>query len=337
MRALYAGSYRSIEEREPYRSAARSTIRVLVHAIIDLLKDTGIRLPNDLNQHFAILLHEVETVDMYNITPEGVQAVEKIWSCPEFASLYTKNFEITFPHCAPYFAQEARRIASAGYIPSEADIGRLVRGSGSIEEVRFDLDELDVHLFNVNGYHYRTRKFRQRWLHQFEGATALIYAVDVSEYDRPYLGQATQSQLVLEFGAFQSWATHEVFANSSIILLLNNFSRFRDKLQHAPLETFFEDYAPSNIDPETSARQYILRRFKKVNRSGLSIYSFWIDLELGDNTQLYGAFKKTLQHIQQRKAKEETWNSNSQIMGSDSRSGTRLAGRLIPSRSDTYS
>ncbi|KAH7092911.1 G-protein alpha subunit-domain-containing protein [Paraphoma chrysanthemicola] len=284
MKVLYADGYYPLQDRKPYRYAVRSTVRLLIHSIIDLLKDTGISLPSELNQEFAILLHEVETVDMQFISKDAAQAVERIWTCPEFATLFIKNFEIDFPQYASYFAQEVQRMASPDYIPTEADIIRLNQSIGGISELRFHWDELEVHLFNINnGY--------------IPGS--------------------------------------EKFADSSIILLLNNFTRFREKLPHSPLETFFADYVPSDIDPETSARQYILRRFKDVNRNRLSIYSFWVDLDLSDNAHLYAALKKTLQHIQQRRAREEVWNASSTSMGSGSRSGTGLASRLLASRSGT--
>jgi guanine nucleotide-binding protein G(i) subunit alpha len=335
MKVLYADGYYPVEERKPYHYSVRSTVRLLIHSIIDLLKDTGISLPSELNEHFAILLHEVETVFMPNITTEAVTAVQAIWSCPEFSTLYVQNFEIDFPQYAPYFAQEIERIADAQYIPSEADIMRLNHSLGGIKELRFGWDELDVHLFNISGY--IPANFRKRWLHQLEGATSLVYTVDVSRYDQPYLGQSAESQLLDDFANFESWAASEKFANSSIILILNNFTRFREKLPFSPLETFFSDYTPSETDPETSARQYILRRFKDVNRNRLSIYSFWVDLDLSDNTQLYAALKKTLQHIQQRKAREDVWNASTTTMSSGNRSHTGLAGKLIPSRSGTDS
>tara|TARA_R110002003_G_scaffold70_5_gene6333 strand:+ start:6682 stop:7986 length:1305 start_codon:yes stop_codon:yes gene_type:complete len=333
MKVLYADGYYPTEERKPYRYAVRSTIRLLIHSIIDLLKDTGINLPSELNQEFAILLHEVETVDLQLISVDAAQAVERIWTCPEFATVYIKNFEIDFPQYAPYFAQGIQRMAKADYIPSEADIIRLNQSIGGIRELRFNWDELDVHLFNINGY--IPGHFRKRWFHQLEGATSLVYTVDVSMYDRPYLGQSTESQLLDDFATFEQWAGSEKFTDSSVILLLNNFTRFREKLPHSPLETFFPEYVPSEIDPETSARQYILRRFKDVNRNRLAIYSFWVDLDLSDNAHLYAALKKTLQHIQQRRAREEVWNASSASMGSGSRSGTGMAGRLISSRSGT--
>jgi len=324
MKVLYAEGYPR-DERLQYTYAVRSTVRLLIHSIIDLLKDTGINLTPELNKDFAVLLHEVETVDMSRMTPAAVDSVQSLWSSPSFSTLYIKNFEIDFPQYAPYYAKELPRIATDDYVPSEADIIRLNKSMGGIKELRFHWDELEVHLFNISGY--VPEQFRKRWFHQLENATALLYTVDVSIYDRPYLGQPTESQLLDDFATFESWANSPKFTGSSIILILNNFSRFREKLQHSPMTTFFPDYKPpaEDADPETSARQYILRRFKDVNRNRLSIYSFWVDLDMSDNQHLYAALKKTLQHIQQRKARSEVWDAGT-IGGS--RSGT--AGRGSP-------
>lgn len=328
MKVLYADGYPR-EERLGYRYAVRSTVRLLIHAIIDLIKDTGVNLPKNLSQDFAVLLYEVETAEMKTITPEAVRAVQNIWNSESFSTLFVRNFEIDFPQYASYFANEMQRISENDFIPSEADIIRLNHSMGGIRELRFAWDEIDVHLFNISGY--IPDQFRKRWFHQLEGATALIYTVDVSTYDRPYLGQSTESQLLDDFATFESWANSPKFSGSSIILLLNNFSRFREKLPHSPLTTFFPEYYPGP-DPETSARQYILKRFKDVNRNRLSIYSFWVDLDMSDNQHLYAALKKTLNHIQQRKARSEVWESTANL-----NSPTRSKGATIssPVRSGT--
>lgn len=366
MKVLYAEGY-PLSERQQYRPAVRSTVRLLIHSIIDLLKDTGVPLPPDLSHSFAVLLHEVESPDTSYLSPAAVTATSHIWTSPLFSTLYLRNFEIDFPQYAPYFASAITRIAAPDYTPTEADLIRLNASAGGIQELRFAWDELDVHLFNISGF--IPDQFRKRWFHQLEGATALVYTVDVATYDRPYLGQASESQLLDDFATFESYANSPKFGQTSIILLLNNFTRFREKLAHAPLEHFFPDYVPpptpaaaaaasttatspppppangtakpksptpaspaspnasSTSHPpetpqtqaETAARQYILKRFKAVNRARLSIYSFWVDLDMSDNAHLYAALKKTLVHIQQRKARSEVWSEGN---GSARGSGT---------------
>ena len=376
MKVLYADGY-PISERHQYRPAVRSTVRLLIHSIIDLIKDTGIPLPSPLSTDFAVLLHEVETSDPAALSPAAVTATASIWSAPLFATLYLQNFEIDFPQYAPYFADSITRIADADYVPSEADIIRLNASTGGIKELRFAWDELAVHLFNISGF--IPDQFRKRWFHQLENATALVYTVDVATYDRPYLGHSAESQLLDDFATFESYVNSPKFAGSSVILLLNNFTRFREKLPHAPLESFFPDFvnpartksahakspqsksptlnsnsnsnskanananakSPTPIptatataadDPdrpddtaqselETAARQYILQRFKAVNRARLSIYSFWVDLDMSDNQHLYAALKKTLVHVQQRKARSEVWSEGGGEGGNGNRGG----------------
>ncbi|KAF2020704.1 guanine nucleotide-binding protein-like protein alpha-3 subunit [Aaosphaeria arxii CBS 175.79] len=338
MKVLYADGYPR-EERMGYRYAVRSTIRLLIHAMIDLLRDTGISLPKELHRNFAVLLDEVENTDIGTITPDAVRAVTRIWNSNEFSTLYVKNFEIDFPQYTPYFAQDIERIADVDYIPSEADIIRLNHSMGGIKELRFTWDDMSVHLFNISGY--IPDQFRKRWFHQLEGASALIFTVDISTYDRPYLGQSAESQLLSDFATFESWANSPKFFGASIVLLLNNFTRFREKLQHSPMQTFFEDYTPDDEDPETAARQYILKRFKELNRNRLSMYSFWVDLDMSDNQHLYAALKKTLSHIQTRKARSEVWEANSQGLKSRStlsrsaRNSGGLASPSSPRRSNT--
>ncbi|KAF9700762.1 hypothetical protein EKO04_001489 [Ascochyta lentis] len=326
IRVLYAEGYYSPEDRMKFRDAVRSTVRLLIHSIIDLLKDTGINLPTALNEQFAVLLDEVDLVDMHRITVDAAVAVQTLWASAEFSSMYLQNFEIDFPQYSPYFAQEVQRIAAEDYVPAEADIIRLNQSIGGTKELRFNWDELDVHLFNINGY--IPDQFRKRWFHQFDSVTSLVYTVDVSLYDRPFYGQTTKSQLLDDFASFESWATSPKFADSAVILLLNNFTRFRDKLRYSPLETLFPDYVPNAADPDSSARQYILKQFKDVNRNRLSIYSFWVDLDMSDNQHLYAAVKKTLQHIQQRKARSEVWQESETTMSSS----TGLTEKLSNSR-----
>lgn len=347
MKVLYADGY-PISERHQYRPAVRSTVRLLIHSIIDLIKDTGIPLPSPLSTDFAVLLHEIETSDPSSLSPAAVTATQSIWPSPIFSTLYIQNFEIDFPQYAPYFADSIARIAAPDYVPTEADIIRLNASTGGIKELRFDWNELAVHLFNISGF--IPDQFRKRWFHQLENATALVYTVDVATYDRPYHGHSAESQLLDDFATFKSYANSPKFAGSSVILLLNNFTRFREKLTHAPLEAFFSDFvppstpakspngkaksksptpmasptpaaepdrktddageAPAQSELEIAARQYILQRFKAVNRARLSIYSFWVDLDMSDNQHLYAALKKTLVHIQQRKARSEVWSEN---------------------------
>ena len=311
---LYAEGHQPANERIKYRYQVYQVVYSLMNSITDLLKDTGVSLPPALSHDFATLLDELDAGNE-GITPDAVKAIDHIWSSPQFSKLYRHNFEIEFPQYAPYFAQEVARIAEGDYVPSEADIMRLNQSMRGVKELRFNWDELDIHLFNIK--EGLPDQFRERWFHQLEGATALMYTIDISLYDKPNPNRPNESLLIDEIESFESWISQRGFSNSSIILILNNYSRFLLKMKHAPLEKFFPDYTPDNSEPETSARHYVTRLLKAVNRQSLSFYSFWVDLDTSDNRQLYSTLKSTLTQIQERRMQEEAWYASRPAPDSD--------------------
>lgn len=304
LKLLYAEGHPPANERIKHRYQIYQVVYSLMHSITDLLKDTGVSLPTALSNDFATLLHELDAGNE-GITPDAVKAIDHIWSSPQFSKLYDNNFEIDFPQYAPYFAQEVARIAEKDYVPTEADIIRLNQSMRGVKELRFNWDELDIHLFNIK--EGLPDQFRERWFHQLEGATALMYTIDISLYDKPNPNRPNESLLVDEIESFGSWINQPGFSSSSVILILNNYTRSIKKMAHSPLEKFFPDYSPNKSEPETSVRQYMMRQLKSLNRQSLFFYSFWVDLDTSDNRQLYSALKTTLSQIQERRIREETW------------------------------
>ncbi|EUC45048.1 hypothetical protein COCMIDRAFT_37190 [Bipolaris oryzae ATCC 44560] len=322
LKMLYAEGHQPASERIKHRCQIIQVVYSLMQSMADLLKDTGVSLPSELNQHFATLLNELEAGNE-GITPDAAKAIDRLWSSPQFSKLYDHNFEIDFPQYAPYFAQEVARISDQDYVPTEADIIRLNQSMRGIKELRFNWDGLDIHLFNVKeGF---PDQFRERWFHQLEGAAALMYTIDVSLYDKPSPTQPNESLLMDEFRSFESWISQPGFSTSSILIIFNNYTRFTRKMPHSPLEKFFPDYSPSKSEPEVSARQYIMRHLKTVNHRGLFFYSFWVDLDTSDNKQLYSALKTTLTQIQQRRTQEEAQSSSRPTPDSEGHSKSSLS------------
>ncbi|KFV98974.1 Guanine nucleotide-binding protein G(t) subunit alpha-1, partial [Fulmarus glacialis] len=75
-------------------------------------------------------------------------------------------------------------------------------------------------MFDVGGQ----RSERKKWIHCFEGVTAIIFCVALSAYD-----------LVLI-------CNHRYFATTSIVLFLNKKDVFLEKIKKAHLSICFPDY-----------------------------------------------------------------------------------------------
>ncbi|TPP56446.1 Guanine nucleotide-binding protein G(I) subunit alpha-2 [Fasciola gigantica] len=71
------------------------------------------------------------------------------------------------------------RLSEPGYIPSEQDVLRTRVKTTGIIETRFSFKGLDIKMFDVGGQ----RTERKKWIHCFEGVTAIIFIVAISEYD----------------------------------------------------------------------------------------------------------------------------------------------------------
>lgn len=99
------------------------------------------------------------------------------------------------------------------YIPSQQDVLRTrVKTTGIVETI-FTFKGLKFRMFDVGGQ----RNERKKWIHCFEGVTAIIFCVSLSGYD---LVLAEDEEMKL----FDSICNNKWFIQTSIILFLNKIT-----------------------------------------------------------------------------------------------------------------
>ncbi|KIJ57671.1 hypothetical protein HYDPIDRAFT_34892 [Hydnomerulius pinastri MD-312] len=159
---------------------------------------------------------------------------------------------------AIYFFTEVLRIGTPQYLPTENDVLRARAKTTGITETRFNMGQLQIHMFDVGGQ----RSERKKWIHCFESVTSIIFCTALSEYDQNRMAES----LIL----FESVVNSRWFLRTSIILFLNKIDVFKNKLPKVPLEKYFPEYT-SGADINKAAK-YILWRFMQVNCARLSVY-----------------------------------------------------------------
>lgn len=122
------------------------------------------------------------------LDPRLAAAVVALWGDPCRHKVMEHQNEFYLMDSAPYFFEEAPRIAHRDYIPIEADVLRARTKTTGIYETRFTMGTLSIHMFDVGGQ----RSERKKWIHCFEAVTSIIFCVALSEYDQVLLEEKNQ-------------------------------------------------------------------------------------------------------------------------------------------------
>ncbi|KAL0010332.1 hypothetical protein SO802_005440 [Lithocarpus litseifolius] len=117
------------------------------------------------------------------LNKELAQDIETLWKDAAIQETYTCGNELQVPDCANYFMENLQRLADPNYVPTKEDVlYARVRTTGVVEiqfsPVGENKKSGEVYrLFDVGGQ----RNERRKWIHLFEGVTAVIFCVAISD------------------------------------------------------------------------------------------------------------------------------------------------------------
>ena len=86
------------------------------------------------------------------------------------------------------------------------------------------------------------RSERKKWIHCFEGVTAIIFVVAMSGYDLVLAEDEEMNRMVESMKLFESICNNKWFVETSIILFLNKKDLFQEKIARSPLTICFPEY-----------------------------------------------------------------------------------------------
>ncbi|KAG0141923.1 hypothetical protein CROQUDRAFT_51025 [Cronartium quercuum f. sp. fusiforme G11] len=160
------------------------------------------------------------------------------------------------------FYPDLDRLFDPAYLPSDQDILHCRGKTTGITETTFNVSELKYRMFDVGGQ----RSERKKWIHCFEGVTAVLFLVAISGYDASLLEDGDANQMQEALMLFDTITNSQWFTQTSMILFLNKTDLFKQKLFFSPISRYFPDYAGEDTDYEAS-RSYFKDRFVRLNRS----------------------------------------------------------------------
>jgi len=203
-----------------------------------------------------------------NTTPDAlkdvdvVEAVRFLWQKEKpIKDCWKRANEIRVIESAAYYFDNIDRISEANYKPTVDDILRSRVKTTGIVETAFRLQGHDFRLVDVGGQ----RSERRKWLHCFQEVTAILFCVSMSEYDQYLYEDSTVRRTEESMKLFEEICNSKWFGEVDIILFLNKYDLFREKIQYSDMKQAFPDY-DGGKDLKL-AREFLMHKYESLNHS----------------------------------------------------------------------
>uniref|UniRef100_A0A8C3AMQ0 Guanine nucleotide-binding protein G(i) subunit alpha-2 n=1 Tax=Cyclopterus lumpus TaxID=8103 RepID=A0A8C3AMQ0_CYCLU len=251
----------SEDECKQYRAVVYSntiqSIMAIVKAMASLKIDYSRAVFDDAQQLFAL----AAAAEEQGIFPDDLSKVtRRLWGDSGIQSCFARSREYQLNDSAAYYLNDLARIAKADYIPSQQDVLRTRVKTTGIVETHFTFKELHFKMFDVGGQ----RSERKKWIHCFEGVTAIIFCVALSAYDLVLAEDEEMNRMHESMKLFDSICNNKWFTETSIILFLNKKDLFEEKITRSALNICFPEYTGANKFDE--AASYIQTKFEDLNK-----------------------------------------------------------------------
>lgn len=260
MKIIHENGYRK-DECLQYRPVVFSNT---IQSMIAIIRAMG-QLKIDFGHHERAedarqLFKLAGSADDGELTPEFAHLMKRLWRDHGVQSAFGRSREYQLNDSAEYYLNSLDRIAQVDYIPTEQDVLRTRVKTTGIVETHFTFKDLHFKMFDVGGQ----RSERKKWIHCFEGVTAIIFIVAMSEYDLTLAEDQEMNRMMESMKLFDSICNNKWFTDTSIILFLNKKDLFEEKIRKSPLHICFPEFHGHNSYDE--AAQYIQIQFENLNK-----------------------------------------------------------------------
>lgn len=260
MKIIHETGY-SKEECEQYRPVVYSnsiqSLMAIIRAMGQLKIDFAEHKNADCARQFFTLASAAEEGDL---TPELVTFMKRLWADQGVQHCFHRSREYQLNDSAAYYLNALDRISQPNYVPTQQDVLRTRVKTTGIIETHFTFKGLHFKMFDVGGQ----RSERKKWIHCFEGVTAIIFCVALSGYDSVLAEDEEMNRMIESTKLFDSLCNSKWFVETSIILFLNKKDLFAEKISKSPLTVCFPEYTGADTYEEASA--YIQMKFEQLNK-----------------------------------------------------------------------
>jgi len=166
------------------------------------------------------------------------------------------------------FLQEIKRISRNDYIPDNNDILYVRYRTTGMAEKEFRIKDAIFKVHDVGGQ----RNERKKWIHFFDGVTAVLFVVSLTCYDEVPFEDVTDldtdvslaNNMLESIKVFEETLAQPCFEGTGFIVFFNKSDIMQDKVKHVPITGAFPNYkGPQEFKPTV---EYIQNYFLALNK-----------------------------------------------------------------------
>lgn len=255
---LIHGDGYSVKERLSFRDVIFSNVIQSIKTLLFAGDRLGFPLSPE-NKAVAERVLALQHSDDFNASVATDVAL--LWRDRAVQATIARSAQFQIQDTASYFLQQVERIGASDYTPSIQDVLHARLRTSGIREMPFSFGGLNFRLIDVGGQ----RTERRKWIHCFQGVTAVVFVSSLSEFDQVLMEDEQTNRMQESLLLFEEICNCKWFRDTSVILFLNKVDLFEEKLRRgADLRVCFPDY---NGRDSTAAKEYITQRFVELNQS----------------------------------------------------------------------
>ncbi|MFH4975361.1 hypothetical protein AB6A40_002070 [Gnathostoma spinigerum] len=271
MRVLHLNGF-SNEDRDQYR-------RSIVHNAVDSLAQMLSACEMYRIIHEYVIQEKVKKFQTFYksivdnesdivLTDDMVSTVQRIWQSSTLQLVYKRRFTYHLLDNAKYFLDSIDRIAAHDYSPTTQDIIHCRFQTTGIHELDFTYKKLEFKMVDVGGQ----RSERRKWIHCFDNVNMVLFVVAMSEFDQCDPEDSTQNRMMQSYQIFKTVVQSEYFKNASIVLFLNKFDIFQEKIKYTSLKKCWPDYNGDNSVEDCT--KYLQKQFQRCVSQKQKYFAF---------------------------------------------------------------
>lgn len=228
------------------------------------------------------------------LSAADAQNLKSVWMDDAIQKLWKRRSALPVSESVQFFLDRIDEVCRPDYEMSDNDLLRVRVRTVGITSETFLISGVSFNIYDVGGQ----RNERRKWIHCFEGVTAVIFVAALSEYNQLLFEDSKMNRMIEAIQLFDEVCNNQFLQHSTMILFLNKRDLFEQKIQTISIRSVpeFEDYDGPEVGDFNAGSEYFLRKFLAMNKNPAREIYFHITCAMDvENIRLvFDAAKETI-------------------------------------------